>query len=142
MDKKQKVIFICTGNSCRSQMAEGFLKNIASNVFEVYSAGSNPSEVNPNAIATMQELNIDISEHTSDSIDCYINMGINIVITVCDHANQICPNFPGKVEKIHWSIEDPFQGWEINNANLKNFRRTRDKIKYHIDEFINNLERK
>lgn len=142
MNKKQKVIFICTGNSCRSQMAEGFLKNIAGEVFDVYSAGSHPSKVHPNAITVMKELNIDISEHTSDNIDCYINMGINIVITVCDHANQLCPNFPEQIEKVHWSIEDPFQGWTTNKVDLNNFRITRDKIKKHINQFINNLEKK
>jgi len=142
MNKKQKVIFICTGNSCRSQMAEGFLKNIAGEVFDVYSAGSHPSKVHPNAITVMKELNIDISEHTSDNIDCYINMGINIVITVCDHANQLCPNFQEQIEKLHWSIEDPFQGWTTNKVDLNNFRITRDKIKKHINQFINNLEKK
>ena len=142
MNKKQKVIFICTGNSCRSQMAEGFLRNIAGNLLDVYSAGSNPSKVHPNAISVMRELNIDISEHTSDGIDCYINKGMNIVITVCDNANQVCPNFPGEVQRTHWSIPDPFRVWKAKKADLNNFRQTRDIIKDHINQFMKNLGKK
>ena len=142
MNKKQKVIFICTGNSCRSQMAEGFLRNIAGNLFDVYSAGSNPSKVHPNAISVMKELNIDISEHTSDSIDCYIDIGMDIVITVCDNANKVCPNFLGEVQRTHWSISDPFRGWKADNSDLNNFRKTRDIIKDYINQFIKNLEKK
>ena len=140
MRKKHKILFVCTGNSCRSQMAEGFLKSMAGDIFEVYSAGSQPSIVHPSAIIVMKELNIDISEHTSDSIDYYINMGIDIVITVCDHAKQVCPIFPCKVQRIHWRIEDPFDGWDPNITQLKNFRNTRDKIKKLIKKFLNNLE--
>ena len=142
MNKKQKVIFICTGNSCRSQIAEGFLRSIAGNLFDVYSAGSHPSKVHPNAVSVMRELNIDISEHTSESIDYYINLGINIVITVCDKANQVCPIFPGNVEWIHWNITDPFRGWKTKKNDLNNFRKTRDIIKEHIIQLINNLEKK
>jgi len=119
-------------------MAEGFLKSMAGDIFEVYSAGSQPSRVHPSAIIVMKELNIDISEHTSDSIDYYINMGIDIVITVCGHAKQACPVFPCKVQQIHWSIEDPFDGWEPNITQLNNFRNTRDKIKNLIKEFLKN----
>ena len=82
VQKKQKVIFICTGNSCRSQMAEGFLRNIAGDLLDIYSAGSNPSKIHPNAISVMKELNIDISEHTSDSIDCYINTFIMLFFII------------------------------------------------------------
>ena len=142
MNKKQKVIFICTGNSCRSQMAEGFLRNIAGDLLDVYSAGINPRKIHPDAISVMKELNIDISEHTSDSIDCYINKEMNIVITVCDNANQTCPNFLGEIQRIHWSISDPFRGWEADNADLNNFRQTRDIIKDHINRFMKNLEKK
>jgi len=142
MNKKQKVIFICTGNSCRSQIAEGFLRSITGNLFDVYSAGSHPSKVHPNAVSVMRELNIDISEHTSESIDYYINLGINIVITVCDNANQVCPIFPGNVERINWNITDPFRGWKTKKNDLNNFRKTKDIIKEHIIQLINNLEKK
>ena len=140
LKKKEKVIFICTGNSCRSQMAEGFLKSFPNNDYDVYSAGSHPSKVNPNAITVMKELDIDISSHTSDSIDSYIDIGIDIVITVCDNAKQVCPVFPGEINRLHWSIEDPFRGWKINSNQLNNFRKVRDKIKNHVKNFINNRE--
>jgi len=140
LKKKEKVIFICTGNSCRSQMAEGFLKSFPNNDYDVYSAGSHPSKVNPNAITVMKELDIDISSHTSDSIDSYIDIGIDIVITVCDNAKQVCPVFPGEINRLHWSIEDPFRGWKINSNQLNNFRKVRDKIKNYVKNFINNRE--
>tara|TARA_B100001142_G_C13970852_1_gene514826 strand:+ start:211 stop:633 length:423 start_codon:yes stop_codon:yes gene_type:complete len=140
MKKQQKVIFICTGNSSRSQIAEGFLKNLPNNDYHVYSAGSQPSKVHPNAIAVMKELDIDISGHTSDSIDSYINMGIDIVITVCENAKQVCPVFPGELVRLHWNIEDPFKGWKTNSIQLNNFRKVRDKIKSHVENFIKNRE--
>ena len=89
MEKRQKVLFVCTGNSCRSQIAEGLLRHLANDRFDVYSAGSHPSRVHPNAITVMKELNIDISGHTSDSIHHYLDKGIDIVITVCDNAEQV-----------------------------------------------------
>jgi len=136
MGKRRKVLFVCTGNSCRSQMAEGLLRNLANNFFEVYSAGTCPSRVHPNAITVMKELNIDISEHTSDSIDCYINMGIDIIITVCDHAKKRCPVFPGDRQRIHWNIKDPFDGWSEDSMQLNNFRDTREIIKNYILKFL------
>tara|TARA_B110000438_G_scaffold176159_1_gene168312 strand:- start:137 stop:457 length:321 start_codon:yes stop_codon:yes gene_type:complete len=105
MFKKKKVLFKCTGNACRSQIAHGLLNELSSSSFEVFSAGSHPSQVHPISIAVMEEIGIDISKHTSD----YLNMGINIVITVCDNANNICPTFPVNVDLIHWSVNDPFQ---------------------------------
>ena len=140
LKKKEKVIFICTGNSCRSQMAEGFLKSFPYNNYDVYSAGSHPSKVHPNAITVMKEFDIDISGHTSDSIDSYINIGIDIVITVCDNAKQVCPVFPSELNPLHWSIEDPFIGWNTNSIQLSNFRKVRVKIKNYVKNFINNRE--
>ncbi|MEL1230556.1 MAG: arsenate reductase ArsC, partial [Candidatus Neomarinimicrobiota bacterium] len=107
MVSKQKVLFVCTGNSCRSQIAEGLLNKMAAKYFEVYSAGSHPSRVHPNAISVMREINIDISNHTSNSVVEYLNTGIDIVITVCDNAKLACPIFPKKTMEIHWSIDDP-----------------------------------
>ncbi|MFQ6677856.1 MAG: arsenate reductase ArsC, partial [Fidelibacterota bacterium] len=133
-----KVIFICTGNSCRSQIAEGLLRAKAGDQFDVYSAGSHPSRVNPAAIKVMDEWGIDISEHTSDPIDLYLDKGIDVVITVCDHANIVCPTFPGDVERLHWSIKDPFSGWNFNEDSLDTFRETRATINKRIDEFLMN----
>jgi|TARA_Y100001949_G_C15874606_1_gene281027 arsenate reductase len=138
MIQKKKVLFICTGNSCRSQMAEGLLRDMAGNSFDVFSAGTHPSKVHPMSTAVMAEDGIDISEHTSDFINDYLNKGINIVITVCDSADRLCPSFPGDVERIHWSIDDPFQGWDINNNKIDSYRETRDILKKYIKELIKN----
>ena len=140
MENKQKVLFICTGNSCRSQIAEGLLNEMAAKYFDVYSAGSHPSRVNANAISIMEEIEIDISNHTSNSINEYLNTGIDIVISVCDDAKRSCPIFPEDIIKIHWSIDDPFQGWDKNEKNLNNFRKTRIELKDRIQEFINEME--
>ena len=96
MENKQKVLFICTGNSCRSQIAEGLLNEMAAKYFDVYSAGSHPSRVNANAISIMKEIEIDISNHTSNSVVEYLNTGIDIVISVCNDARLACPIFPKK----------------------------------------------
>jgi len=133
---KHKVIFICTGNSCRSQIAEGILKNHANNKFEVFSAGSNPSRLHPASISVMQEWGIDISHHKSESLNKYVNKNIDIVITVCDNANQSCPNFPNSKLKLHWNIKDPFHGWSNNENDLHPYRLTRDDLKNRIDKFI------
>ena len=134
MSKKQKILFVCTGNSCRSQIAEGLLRDMAGDRFDVYSAGSHPTRVHPNAIAVMEEWGIDISNHSSDATDEYVNKGMDIVITVCDHANQVCPVFPGDVQRIHWSIDDPFRGW--SSELLDNFRETRQELKERLGKFI------
>ncbi len=134
---KKKIIFICTGNACRSQIAHGLLENMAGDKFEVFSAGSHPSQVHPMSLKIMEEIGIDISHHTSDFIDDYLKTGIEIVITVCDNANDICPIFPGNVERIHWSIADPFEGWEFDESQIQAFRDTREEIKQRIIEFLN-----
>ena len=110
MVSKQKVLFVCTGNSCRSQIAEGLLKKVEAKYFEVHSAGSHPSRVNPNAFSVMKEIKIDISNQTSNSIVEYLNTGIDIVITVCNGVKLACPISPKKTIKIHLSVNDPFQG--------------------------------
>tara|TARA_Y100001970_G_scaffold25596_1_gene30555 strand:+ start:428 stop:847 length:420 start_codon:yes stop_codon:yes gene_type:complete len=133
---KKKIIFICTGNACRSQIAHGLLENMAGDKFEVFSAGSHPSQVHPMSLKIMEEIGIDISDHTSDFIDDYLKTGIEIVITVCDNANEICPVFPGNVERLHWSIEDPFKGWDFDETQLQSFRVTREEIKQRIIKFL------
>jgi len=136
MGKKEKILFVCTGNSCRSQMAEGLMRNIGHKYFQVYSAGSNPSRVHPNAIEVMAESGIDISNQSSDLIDEYLDKNIDIVITVCDNANEVCPIFSGHTRRIHWSIDDPFQGWDTNPSQLDNFRKTRDDLYHKINELM------
>ena len=136
MTLKKKVLFICTGNACRSQIAHGLLNDLASSQFEVFSAGSHPSQVHPISVAVMEEIGIDISRHTSDYIDEYLNKGINIVITVCDNDKNVCPIFPENVKRIHWSIDDPFRNWNFDINQLTNFRETRAEIKSRILKFI------
>ena len=137
MVKKESVLFICTGNSCRSQIAEGLLRNMAGNLFNVYSAGSHPSRVHPASIMVMAEWGIDISKHTSDSINKYLNKDIDIVITVCDNAKKVCPNFPEKVKQIHWNVDDPFNGWGSEPSDLVPYRTTRQELKNRINDFLN-----
>ena len=136
MTLKKKVLFICTGNACRSQIAHGLLNDLASAHFEVFSAGSHPNKVHPISIAVMEEIGIDISKHTSDHIDDYMNKDIDIVITVCDNANNACPLFPEDTKRIHWSIDDPFRNWNFDINQLTNFRETRAEIKSRILKFI------
>ncbi len=138
LDKKN-IIFICTGNACRSQIAHGLLENISGNRFNVFSAGSLPSRVHPMSIKIMKEIGIDISHHTSDHIDDYMDKGIDIVITVCDNANKLCPIFPGNINRLHWSIDDPFKGWDYNENQINFFRRTRDEINERILDFLNSF---
>lgn len=133
---KKKVIFICTGNACRSQMAEGLLRNISGESFQVFSAGSHPSRLHPASIIVMNEIGIDISFHESESIDKYIHSEIDIVITVCDNAQKLCPTFPGNVELLHWSIEDPYHGWSANDEDLPPYRITRDELIRRITSFL------
>src|SRR5437660_6194547 len=104
---KSKVLILCTGNSARSQMAEGLLRNDAGDRFEIDSAGVEPSRVRPEAIEAMREIGIDISGHRSKSLDEFKGWEFDYVITVCDNANQRCPVFPGQTKHIHWSFEDP-----------------------------------
>ena len=132
MVSKQKVLFVCTGNSCRSQIAEGLLNKMAAKYFDVYSAGSHPSRVHPNAISVMKEIKIDISNHTSNAVVEYLNTGIDIVITVCDDAKLACPIFLKKTIKIDWSINDRFQGWDEDKEHLTNFRKAKTELQDYI----------
>ena len=136
MSHKKNIIFICTGNACRSQIAHGLLQNLANDRFNVFSAGSHPSQVHLMSIKVMEEIGIDISHHKSDHIDEYLDKGIDIVITVCDNANKLCPIFPGNVERLHWSIDDPFRGWDYNENQMESFRVTREEIKARILDFL------
>jgi arsenate reductase (thioredoxin) len=135
MDKKT-VLIICTGNVARSQMAEGFLLNDAGDRFEVFSAGLNPSYVRPGVIKVMAEAGVDISEHRSKSIDEFAGREMDYVITVCDHANRYCPDFPARVKRIHWSVEDPVAPVGDEAAQLAAFRRVRDDIQQRLKRFV------
>ena len=141
MDKK-KVIFICTGNACRSQMAEGLLRHMAGNKFKVYSAGSHPSRLHPASVAVMAEWNIDIAHHTSEPINDYLETGIDIVITVCDNAKQICPTFPGNVKRIHWGLDDPYHGGGAEPEDLLPYREIRDELEDRIKVFLTEQNKK
>jgi len=140
MSKKKKVLFICTGNACRSQIAHGLLNDLSSDTFEVFSAGSHPSQVHPISIAVMEEIGINISKHTSDHINDYLDKNIDVVITVCDNANNACPTFPGNAKRIHWSIDDPFRNWNFDLNQLRAFRETREEIKSRLLKFIQEYE--
>ena len=109
---------------------------MANDQFEVFSAGVEPSRVHPMSVLVMQEVGIDISDQHSDDVLDYLEADIDIVISVCDHAAQTCPTFPGNVERIHWSIKDPFHGWDINESKLPDYRRTRDELKTRIKNFL------
>lgn len=128
--EKPKILILCTGNSCRSHMAEGILRNAAGDLFEVHSAGSKPAGyVHPSAIEALKEIGIDISAHTSKHLDAFLEAGINTVITVCDSADQACPMFPGKVNRYHWGFEDPPKAVRTGESELDAFRRIRDAIR-------------
>ena len=133
---KEKIIFICTGNACRSQIAEGLMRHLANDKFEVYSAGSHPTKVHPAAITVMKEIGIDISSHTSDPISLFINKSMDIVVTVCDNANKACPVFAGRAERIHWSVKDPLKNWDSTTKDLVDFRKTRDELAVRIKNLL------
>ena len=132
---RKRVLFLCTSNSCRSQMAEGFLRHIAGDRFEVFSAGVKPTQVNPLAIKVMAEAGIDISEHRSKSAMEFLGQQFDYIITVCDNAKQTCPVFPGKHEKIHWDLEDPAEAQGSEEERMVVFRKIRDEIRKKIEEW-------
>jgi len=136
MSDKTRVLILCTGNSARSQMAEGLLRHDGGANFEVFSAGVEPSYVRTQAIEAMREIGIDISAHRSKSVDEFTGQEFDYVITVCDNASERCPVFPGKATRIHWSFDDPaaFEGDEATQRSI--FRRVRDEIRGQLREFI------
>ena len=130
-----RVLILCTGNSARSQMAEGLLRHDAGNRFEVWSAGTKPSQVRAEAIAAMREVGIDISGHRSKSVDEFAGQAFDYVITVCDNARESCPVFPATTKRIHWSIEDPAAAQGSEKERLAEFRRVRDQIRLLLRRF-------
>jgi len=131
----KKVLILCTGNSARSQMAEGLLRHEAGDRFEVFSAGTKPTKLRPEAIAVMQELGIDISQQRSKSADDFLGQKFDYVITVCDNARESCPVFPGTARYVHWSLEDPARARGPENERRLVFRRIRDEIAGRLKSF-------
>jgi arsenate reductase len=134
--QKKKVLVLCTGNSARSQMAEGLLRHEGGNRFEVFSAGTKPSRVRPEAIAVMKEIGLDISGHRSKSVDEFVGQDLEFVITVCDNAKETCPIFPGTSKKLHWSFDDPAAVEGPEDARLAAFRKIRDQLHGRIMVFL------
>jgi len=127
---KPLVLILCTGNSCRSHLAEGLLRATAGDLLEVASAGSRPAGyVHPKAIAVMQELGLDIGGHTSKHMNDFLDRQVTTVITVCGHADQACPMFPGQVNRYHWGFDDPAHATGTEEEILAVFRRVRDEIR-------------
>jgi arsenate reductase (thioredoxin) len=131
---KAKVLFLCTGNSARSQMAEGYLRNLASSNFEPLSAGIEPKGLNPLAVEAMKEVGIDISQQTSKDVREFLGQAIPYVVTVCDNAKQRCPIFPRTYKFLHWSLEDPAEATGSHQEKLAVFRRVRDEIRQRIEQ--------
>jgi arsenate reductase len=125
---KERVLILCTGNSARSQMAEGWLRELAGDRFEVFSAGTHPSTVNPLAIAVMRERGVDISGQRSKSVNEFLDQPFDFVITVCDQAAEACPIFPGPAERIHWSFPDPAAVTGTEEEKRNAFRAVRDNL--------------
>jgi len=133
---KQKVLFLCTGNSCRSQMAEGWLKHLGGDRFEVYSAGIVAHGKNPRAIAVMQEAGVDISGQESEALDADLLNEIDLLVTVCGHADEHCPVVPVSCKKAHWPFDDPAKATGSEEEIMAEFRRVRDQIREKINSFV------
>jgi arsenate reductase len=133
---KKKILILCTGNSCRSQIAEGYMKFFAGNKAEVYSAGVETHGVNLKAILIMKEDGIDISNHTSNNIDEYTHIDFDFVITVCDNAKERCPFFPTKAAKFHYNFPDPAKAIGTDSEIMEQFRSVRELIKTYCKNFV------
>ena len=131
---KQRVLFLCTGNSARSQMAEGLLRHLAGDRFEVFSAGTRPAGLNPNAVKVMSEIGIDIAGSRSKSVDEFAGQQFDYVFTVCDNAQESCPIFPGGGRRLHQSFDDPAAA--PADQQLGVFRKVRDQIADRLQEFL------
>jgi len=132
----KKILILCTGNSCRSQIAEGYMKYFAGEKAEVYSAGVETHGLNPRAIETMREDGIDISNHTSDHIDSYLHLHVDYIITVCDHAQERCPVFPSNAVQIHHNFPDPAKATGTEREIQQAFAAVRDQIKAFCRQFV------
>jgi len=131
-----KVMFLCTGNSCRSQMAEGLLRSLGGDRFEVHSAGLRPIGINRYAVKAMGELGIDITGQTSDPIDPDLLRSMDYAVTLCGNANESCPTTPPSVRRIHWPVDDPYFATGTEEEIMAEFRRVREDIRARIESFI------
>jgi arsenate reductase len=133
---KKRILILCTGNSARSQMAEGILRHDAGDRFEVESAGTKPGRVRPEAVAVMKEIGIDLTGHRSKSVNEFADQNFDSVLTVCDSAKESCPIFPGHGKRIHHSFDDPAAVEGTEEERLAVFRRVRDEIRDYLTEFV------
>lgn len=131
---RRRVLFLCTHNSARSQMAEGLLRRLGGDRFEVASAGTEATRVRPLAIRAMAELGVDISGHESKTLDRYLDQSFDFVVTVCDEANETCPAFPGATRSLHWSLPDPSRATGTEEERLAVYRSVRDEIRRRIEK--------
>lgn len=136
MKERKKILVLCTGNSCRSQIAHGFLKEFAGENADIYSAGVETHGVNPRAIQTMKEAGIDISSHTSNNVDEYGNIDFDYVITVCDNAKEKCPYFPTKAKMFHYNFPDPAKAKGTEEQIMEEFRKVREMIREYCEAFV------
>lgn len=134
-----RVLFLCTGNSCRSQMAEGLARHFGKGRVEPFSAGVLPSFVHPLAMEVMREIGIDISGQRSKSVTAFTGREFDYLVTLCDHARQTCPVFPGAARRLHWDIEDPVGATGTEGERLRAFRAARDEIRDRVLEFLKSL---
>lgn len=132
----KKILVLCTGNSCRSQLTEGYLRHFAGGRAEIYSAGIETHGVNPRAVQVMAEDHIDISQQTSNNVNEYNDILFDYVITVCDNANEICPLFPGNTQRIHYNFPDPAKATGTDDEIINEFRRVRDMVKVFAAGFV------
>jgi arsenate reductase len=133
---KSSVLFLCTGNSCRSQMAEGLLRHLAGDRFDVTSAGTHPAGLNPGAVEAMREIGVDISRQESKPVDQFLGRRFDYVITVCDRAKESCPTFHGAGSLLHWSFDDPAAARGTADERRVVFRRVRDEISARIRQLV------
>ena len=140
---KKKILFLCTGNSCRSQMAEGWTRHLKGNFIEAFSAGTEPTQLNPFAVKAMAEVGVDISRQKSKHIDDLSNLTFDNVITVCDHANETCPILPGKTKRMHVGFDDPprlAKDAKSDEEALVHYRRVRDEVRSFVLTLPKSLE--
>jgi arsenate reductase len=134
--KKLRVLFVCIGNRARSQMAEGFLRHLAGDRFEVYSAGTKPKGLSPITVAVMREVGIDVSAHRSKSVEEFVGEDFDYVITVCDVARAACPRFDRSRRQLHWGVTDPAELEAAGVVSIEAFRAARDEVRVRVEEFI------
>ena len=135
----KRILVLCTGNSARSQMGEGLFRDAGGGEYEVASAGTHPGRVRPEAIAVMREIGIDISGHRSKSVDEFSGQRFDYIVTVCDNARDQCPVFPGRAERVHWSLEDPAAVRGSEPERLAAFRRIRDELRERVRVFFTSM---